>query len=397
MITFFLDYILNPFIIILTFLMIILIHFLLYKIRDKKYINVLKNNKDPESISLSDLKEHPLVTIVIPAWNEGLRFKRCLESIENLTYPNLEVIVNAGGSEETIKIANSYKNRPNFRIIYQKGGGKIKALNECIPYIKGKVVYLVDADVYFTDEILIRMIHPIVNLKEDVVIGGIKPLKEQANKDLIQYLQINRNKYFRFKFSRYQTRQISGANTLLSSKVLKSIGKFNESKYYAEDRARGEDIRAKGFKIYSLNDYRAKLYSEFPDTIKKWINQKLRWNENFIIYSYQKKIRKNLIKFILTLFYSFLIIILPILSFLHLGFLLIELYILFFTYCLKIRRFIFHKKIVDKRFYVKPRKSLFLKMIFYIFIEVLIYSYIPFELLFTNKFKKKKNINVQKN
>ena len=79
-------------------------------IRDRKYAKPFKNLKEPENISLEDLKEFPLVNIIVPAWNEGELFRQCLESITRLKYPKLRVIVNAGGSEETIDIANSFKN-----------------------------------------------------------------------------------------------------------------------------------------------------------------------------------------------------------------------------------------------------------------------------------------------
>ena len=57
-----------------------------------------------------------------------------------LTYPWLKEIVNAGGSEETINIVNSFKKHDNFTIIYQKGERKIKAINDCLEqHVKGNI------------------------------------------------------------------------------------------------------------------------------------------------------------------------------------------------------------------------------------------------------------------
>ena len=55
--------------------------------------------KDPKSLSIDDLKNIPLVNIIVPAWKEGNNFRECLSSITNLNYPNIKVIVNAGGND----------------------------------------------------------------------------------------------------------------------------------------------------------------------------------------------------------------------------------------------------------------------------------------------------------
>ena len=64
------------------------------------------------------MKSFPLLNIFIPAWKEGEVFENCLNSITKLNYPNIKVIVNTGGSEETINIANSFKKYQNFIVLY---------------------------------------------------------------------------------------------------------------------------------------------------------------------------------------------------------------------------------------------------------------------------------------
>ena len=67
------------------------------------------------------------------------------------------------------------------------------------------------------------MILPIVNYNENVVIGHVRPLGSQENKDLVKFLQIDRNLYYRTKFTRYNLKIISGANTTFKSNVIKAI------------------------------------------------------------------------------------------------------------------------------------------------------------------------------
>ena len=120
LITFFLDFLCLINVIIFFIFLIIVLHVLLFLIRDKKYIKAFKKYKDPDKISIDDLKEIRLVNIIIPAWNEDELFRQCLESITKLNYPKLSVIISAGGSEETIEIANSFRNFGYFTICFNE-------------------------------------------------------------------------------------------------------------------------------------------------------------------------------------------------------------------------------------------------------------------------------------
>ena len=94
---------------------------------------------------------------------------------------------------ETMEIANTFRKYENFIILHQKGGseraetGKIRALNECFSYLNEGISYFIDADCFITDDLLLRMIHPITNLNEKVVIGGgMRPLISQQGIDLAE-------------------------------------------------------------------------------------------------------------------------------------------------------------------------------------------------------------------
>jgi len=172
---FFIDFLLN-FIFSLTFCLfffffIILEHFILFYIRDRNYIKPIKAVKRKQ-ISLDDLKKKPLVNIIIPAWKENENFRKILFAIRDLKYPNIKVIINAGGNKETINIANSFKIYENFKILYQKKGeGKNKAINSCINHVSEGLIYLIDADIFLTDDIFFYMIFHLINEDYDVVLS----------------------------------------------------------------------------------------------------------------------------------------------------------------------------------------------------------------------------------
>jgi len=333
----------------------------------------------------------PLVNITIPAWKEGKLFKECLVSISNLNYPNIKVIVNAGGNDETIKIANSFKKYKNFLILEQKQGGKIKAINECMKYINEGIVYSIDADIFLTDEILLRLIYPIINKNEFVSCGGVRPLQFQQNKSIVKYILLNRIYYFRNKFSRYGRLQISGPNACLKYDVIRTIGKFREENFYLQsDRFRGPLILSKGYKIYWLNHYNSSIYTFFPDTLKTYFKQEIRWRKNLLFDPWEKHKKMTIFKFVLLIIYSFIIVSIPV--FLILNYFLfasIGLILFLNKYLIKIRRYIFLKITMNKTVNQKFDLLFFMKLFLYIYLDAILTLYlVPASLRSYFKMKK---------
>ena len=387
------NFITSPLGFILIVFLIMIYHFILFFVRDGNYIKARKLIKDPEELSFNDLKEKLLVIIVVPAWKEGKEFKDCLVSLTKLTYPNLKVIVNAGGDDETLEIANSFKKYDNFVILHQKGGseraelGKIRALNDCFNYINEGITYFIDADCYITDELFLRMIYPIINQNEKVVIGGgMRPLKSQEHIDLVRYLEVDRSRFDKYKFTRYNTKGVGGGNTTMDYEVIRKIGKFSEDKFYAEDVSRGQDVMSKGYKIYWLNDYRSFLFTHYTSKIKELLVQKRRYIENRLLYSAQTKNFKGIMRALFLYLLSVYILIFPFFIFIKLGLFFIGIFILISIYFKKVRRYFIFKKVIDKKYYKKFPKRLWIKIFCYIYIEMISNIIIPFHYL---RYRKK--------
>ncbi|MFX0025159.1 MAG: glycosyltransferase [Candidatus Hermodarchaeota archaeon] len=383
------DIILSEYFIIILFSIILLYHILCYFIRDKKYVIALKKCKDPKEIKLIDLKELPLVNILIPAWNEGKIFEGCLESITKLTYPNLKVIINAGGSKPTIKIAESYKNLQNFEILYQKKGeGKIKAINDCLKYISEGVVYLIDADIYLDDNIFLQMLYPIITEKEKIVISTIKPHNFILNRDLVKYVFINRNPWFHKKISNYSN-SVS-QNVCMNYEVIQNVKKFSEGKLADDGFIIGSDIRKKDYKIYLISNVSVDSFN-FPLSIRQYFRQNLRWLENFLFIAYKSQ-KFQFLKFIVLTLISLYIFVSPFLFFIHIYLSIFSLILIFSIYLKKIRKILFFKSI-SKKTLIKFKLIFLLKLIFYIYVDLIMNIIVSFELIFYRKaYKRRKNL-----
>jgi len=89
-----------------------------------------------------------LITIIINVFNGEKYIKKCLDSIINQTYKNLEIlIINDGSTDNTLKKCEKYKDK-RIRIITTKNQGLSLSRNIGIDNSKGKYLYFIDADDY---------------------------------------------------------------------------------------------------------------------------------------------------------------------------------------------------------------------------------------------------------
>lgn len=96
------------------------------------------------------MKNKPLVTIIIPAYNTGKYLEDCLSSVCKQTYKNIEIIVvNDGSSDNSGEIIDNYSRRhTNISVVTNKkpsGSGEV-ASNGGIKLAKGKYIAIMDSD-----------------------------------------------------------------------------------------------------------------------------------------------------------------------------------------------------------------------------------------------------------
>lgn len=86
-----------------------------------------------------------LVSVVITTKNSGRTFDRCLKSISNQSYKNIEIIVvDNNSTDDTNKIAKKYTKH-----IFNKGPERSAQRNYGARKAKGKYVLIHDSDIYF--------------------------------------------------------------------------------------------------------------------------------------------------------------------------------------------------------------------------------------------------------
>jgi len=97
-----------------------------------------------------DLGYHPFVSVHVAAYNEKRVIERLLTSLDQLDYPEYEVIVVDDSTDESVQILQRWVGRPRFKILHRtsRQGFKGGALREALKVIDPRTEYVVvfDAD-----------------------------------------------------------------------------------------------------------------------------------------------------------------------------------------------------------------------------------------------------------
>lgn len=117
-----------------------------------------------------------MISIIIPIYNAEKYIRRCILSVVNQSYRNIEIIlVNDGSTDSSLSICESLaQNDGRIKIISQKNGGVSKARNAGIDLAIGDYLMFVDSDDYMLPNMCEVMLDTLQDKQTDCVICGIK-------------------------------------------------------------------------------------------------------------------------------------------------------------------------------------------------------------------------------
>jgi len=96
--------------------------------------------------------QEPLISVVIPCYNDGRYLPETLERLSKQTYSNFEIIiVNDGSTDaETLKILDQLASQGDgIQVLHKKNGRMSSARNHGAAAAKGEILVALDADDYF--------------------------------------------------------------------------------------------------------------------------------------------------------------------------------------------------------------------------------------------------------
>lgn len=265
-------------------LLIIVRYYLMYSIiRLLYYICVgFLYKKKPQKNNGYD----PLVSVIVPAWNEGVGIQKTISSIMRNGYKNIELIcVNDGSTDNTKQRIDSLrtrylKNKHKIIILNQVNSGKAKALNNGIHIASGEIIITIDADSYIYPGAIRKLVNTLSNKENDVAIGKIIVGNKRTLLGLAQYFE------YMFGFHYKQTQDVlnsiyifPGALCAVRKSVIEGVGYFDEHTS-TEDLDLSMKIRHNGHKVAYVDDVRC--ITEGASDIKGLFSQRTRWRHGYL-------------------------------------------------------------------------------------------------------------------
>lgn len=137
--------------------------------------------------------EKDLISIVIPVYNVERYLKKCINSIVNQSYKNIEIIlVDDGSTDNSSEICDEYiKKDDRIKVIHKENGGLSDARNKGIDMAKGKYITFVDSDDYVENLYIEKLYEAICKQNAVVAICAIYKINE--NEQIISKIGYQEN------------------------------------------------------------------------------------------------------------------------------------------------------------------------------------------------------------
>ena len=113
------------------------------------------------------------ISVIIPAYNVEKYIIECLQSLNNQTHKDLEIIVVDDGSiDNTFNIVKNYsKDLDNVLLVHQENGGVCVARNKGLDLATGQYVMFVDADDFIPSDAIETLYNDIIKNDADMAVG----------------------------------------------------------------------------------------------------------------------------------------------------------------------------------------------------------------------------------
>ena len=135
------------------------------------------------------------ITVIVPVYNVENYLNKCLDSLINQTYKNLEIIViNDGSTDNSGEICQEYAQKDN-RIIYieKENGGLSDARNVGLDKMTGSYVTFIDSDDWVELDYVEILYKKIIEYQADISVGNYYSYNEDEE---IYYFHIYGNSYY---------------------------------------------------------------------------------------------------------------------------------------------------------------------------------------------------------
>lgn len=135
--------------------------------------------------------EEKKVSIIIPVYNVEKYICKCLDSVVNQTYRNLEIIINNDGStDSSMEICKTYaQSDERIKLYSQENKGLSAARNAVLPKITGDYFFFLDSDDWIMPDAIEKMVRLKQHYNADCVAVNVKSTLKENFKEKVSKIK----------------------------------------------------------------------------------------------------------------------------------------------------------------------------------------------------------------
>lgn len=227
----------------------------------------------------------PRVSILLPAWNEADNIGPCIESVLGLSYPDVELVVCAGGDDGTLSSARRHASCSVIVLEQYLGEGKQRALQRCFDRCTGDIIFLTDAGCILDDDSFGRVVAPVASGMEEVATGSWGPLDTQLSNPFVLY-QWTHSVYLEVVGGEYVSSLI-GRSAAVRRHALEEVQAFQTPVRIGTDLFLSNQLIAAGYRIHFVRDSRVR--TRYSESVGPYLRQRSRWFRNPVLLGMGKE------------------------------------------------------------------------------------------------------------
>ncbi|MCY7420641.1 MAG: glycosyltransferase [Chitinophagaceae bacterium] len=244
---------------------------------------VKQQNKE-KKISFYSGQIKPLVSIIVPAYNEEMNAVKSLENLLKCDYENFNIYFIDDGSKDNTydHVLKAFAGHPSMTILTKTNGGKASALNYGIAQTNAAYVVCIDADTKLKPDAVSKLMRHFdfeeeTGQKVGAVAGNVKVGNEVNMITRWQSIEYITSQNFDRKAFAYinAITVVPGAIGAFKKDVIEEAGGFTTDTL-AEDCDLTIRILKAGYKVENENG--AIALTEAPESVQQFLKQRFRWS-----------------------------------------------------------------------------------------------------------------------
>ena len=184
-----------------------------------------------------------LVSVIVPIYNVEFYLNKCVDSILNQSYKNIEVVLVDDESPDSCgKMCDDYAALDGrIKVVHKKNGGLSDARNAGMKAATGDLITFVDSDDYISEDFVKILFEAMSENNADIAIANMKRTSRRDDKNTVTDWKVSNYKSERklfegieFPYGKFSEDLFTIYKTILKSRSITYIG-FDGYFYYYRD------------------------------------------------------------------------------------------------------------------------------------------------------------------